>query len=474
MRELNEISNLRTEIDNLRCENEKLRDKLKFSNTTETVLVPNHLQEIFLEAEDNVREYFANMERSAENAEIIISGERYLLVRSASMSYEFMDVFREFYSNRSQEEAERIGNNFLFDIGHVLGAKDAEAFHKKVKITDPIQKLATGPVHFAFTGWANVEICEESNPTPDENFFLKFVHHNSFEAQAWIKGNRKSKIPVCTMNCGYSSGWCEESFGISLTTVEIECEAAGGKACTFIMAPPDKIQEYLNNERLSSESKNYDVPLFFERKYNEDKLKESLKQKDILLKEVHHRVKNNLQIISSLLKLQRENIEDSKALIDFDISIARVSTMASVHDLIYGNKNVSSINIEKYFSSLIRSLYTMYGGSNIKINFDLDIQLDEVGFNPDKAIPLGLIINEVACNAFKYAFAEEGTFYLKMRQNGSNYHVSVGDNGSGYEERNSSESLGISLIEILCEQIDAELTIENSKDGLMYQIYFTF
>ena len=325
-----------------------------------------------------------------------------------------------------------------------------------MNLSEPIQRLSAGPVHFAFTGWANVEILPESNPVPNENYFIKYVHHNSFEAQAWLKAGKKSDIPVCTMNCGYSSGWCEESFGQPLTAVELECEAHGAERCLFIMAPPHKIHEYLEKEDTYRNTEEYDVPIFFERKYNEDKLKDSLKQKEVLLQEVHHRVKNNLQVISSLLNLQKQKIQDPQLREEFDASISRVNTMAYVQEMIYGNRDVSSVNIEKYFNKLIRSLYQLYATPGINL-----------------AIPLGLIINEIACNSIKHAFDKDGVFYINLTQDEKGkYTLIAGDNGKGIGTEKSEDSLGMSLIEILCEQIGASLEITNSDKGLEYKIQF--
>lgn len=473
MSESEEVKKLKAEIEGLKNDNKVLREQLEFGHVTTTVFVPKPFEEIFLEAERNVRAYFADAKKNAENGEIFISGERYILIRSAALSYEFMDAFKEFYSNRSPEEATRIGNNFLFDIAHVLGKKDANAFHKKMKLKDPIQKLSAGPVHFAFTGWANVEILPESNPVPNEDYYIKFIHHNSFEAQSWVMAERHSDIPVCTMNCGYSSGWCEESFGLSLTAVEIECEAQGADHCTFIMAPPHKIQEYLDKQSVANSSENYDVPIFFERKYNEDKLKDSLRQKEILLQEVHHRVKNNLQVISSLLNLQKQKFNDDRLRAVFDSSISRINTMAYVQEMIYGSRDVSSVNIEKYFNKLIRSLYQLYASPGIKLKFDVNINIDEVIFDPDLAIPLGLIINEIACNSMKHAFEKEGVFYLRLIQTeDGKYTLIIGDNGRGIGEEKSEESLGMSLIKMLCEQIEASLESISSEHGLEYKIIF--
>lgn len=472
MKTVPDYSQLLERIKALEAENEQLKQRLDFQGINKTVIVPEQFEDIFNQAEDVVRNYFSESRKSAENGEIVISGERYILLRSAALSYEFLDVFREFYSNHSFEEATRIGNNFLFDIAHVLGKKDALSFHDKMKLEDPVEKLSAGPVHFAFTGWANVEILPESNPSPDDNYYLKFYHHNSFEAQAWLAASRKSKGPVCTMNSGYSSGWCEESFGISLTTVEIACEAAGDEHCTFIMAPPHKIDGYLEKESKLKKSGNYDVPVFFELKYNEDRLNHSIHQKETLLKELHHRVKNNLQVISSLLNLQKRNLTDPALQKAFESSINRVNTIARVQDMIYSSTDLNSINITAYFKNMIHSLYEIYKSPEAQLTFELNIDVDQDIFEPQLAVPLGLIVNEIACNSFKYAFEENGLFYLNLGQAGDTYTMTIGDNGKGIQSEVKEESLGMSLIEILCEQIEADLNIDNSEQGLKYHIQF--
>jgi predicted hydrocarbon binding protein len=177
------------------------------------------------------------------------------------------------YLNKGEEEAFAIGRNFLFDIGHVLGMEDAKRFHKKMNLQNPIEKLSAGPVHFAYSGWAFVDISPESNPSPDENFFLKYNHPYSFEADSWMKSGKLSKFPVCTMNAAYSSGWCQESFGIPLTAVEITCKAKGDENCTFIMAQPSRINEFLDKEISKNNIKvKPEVPFFFERKKIEEEL----------------------------------------------------------------------------------------------------------------------------------------------------------------------------------------------------------
>lgn len=467
-----EIDALKQQIEDLKRENNRLKEQLDFSSVKQTVVVPEKFKEIFDVAEKNVFEYFSDIFNTAENGEIVISGERYVLFRSASLSYEFLDIIKELYNDKGTEEAVRIGNNFLFDVAHVLGRKDAKAFHKKMHLTDPIQKLSAGPVHFAYTGWANVEILPESNPSPDENFILKYHHHNSFEAQSWKKAKRTSDLPVCIMNSGYSSGWCEESFGMPLTAVEISCEAKGDACCSFIMAPPHKIDEYLKDANSHAKTEKYEIPIFFKRKVTEDKLRESLLQKETLLKEVHHRVKNNLQIISSLFKLQLNSIKEEELRDVFKTSLNRVNTMALIHELIYGDKDLASVNIQYYIEQLMSSLTQLYYSADKDVQLKYDFQLKSNELNADKAIPFGLILNEIASNSFKYAMNEKSCFSISLKDDEQYYYFTFSDNGPGLPQNASKETLGLSLISILSDQIDADLKVDSSTDGLTYSIKF--
>jgi two-component sensor histidine kinase len=163
---------------------------------------------------------------------------------------------------------------------------------------------------------------------------------------------------------------------------------------------------------------------------------------------------------------------DEKLRAEFISSISRVNTMARIHEMIYGDKNVSSINIEKYFSKLLRSLFQLYNPAGNEITLNIDIDVKDVVFYPEKAIPLGLILNEIASNSFKYAFDKTGEFYLNLKETDGNYVLLAGDNGKGLPENLDEGTLGISLIPILCEQIDAQLEVLNSPAGLGYRISF--
>lgn len=245
-----------------------------------TVNAPPEFDPLFEKAQVLADFYFKNRKEDASNGTIEIQGERYILVRAASMSIDFYDTVQELFKDEKEGETQNIARQILFDISHSMGKEDAKHFHKRLHLTDPIEKLSAGPVHFAHTGWASVEISPESKPTPDEDFLLVYDHLNSFESAAWLASGRKSDCPVCIMNAGYSSGWCEESFKVTLVAAEIMCKAKGDHVCRFIMAPPSMVGSHITQYAhkkpdLADKITNYEVPGFFRQKRIETALRES-------------------------------------------------------------------------------------------------------------------------------------------------------------------------------------------------------
>ena len=464
------IENLKKRIKELEKENDSLKGKKNIFQTKKpTVKVPKNIQPLFDEASETVKKYFESFKVNPSTSKIEINGERYILMRAESLANDFFKNIIKLYSDRPLPEAIKIGRNLLFDMAHLIGIEDAKNFQKKMKLKNPISKLSAGPIHFAYTGWAFVDILEESKPSPDENFFLKYNHPFSFEADSWIKSKDKADFPVCTMSAGYSSGWCEESFGINLTAVEITCRAKGDKNCTFIMAPPDKINSYLEKEAVKYKRiRKYDVPLFFERKKIEEKLSNAVKDKETLLKEVHHRVKNNLQIITSLLRLHAET-ENSQQFTELVTeSQNRIVSMALIHEMLYADSNFSRINLSKYATSIFDQLKNTYNKGFVKLKLSIP---KDFSFEIDKMIPIGLILNEVLSNSFKYAFTKNnGEISVAIKKN----TLTISDNGQGFPESfsaNKNESFGIQLVHLLADQIDAELVI-NNKNGSSFVFNF--
>lgn len=243
-----------------------------------TVSVPDNFRQVFLTAQDYVHRYFENKAHEPEKGRIRFSDERYILVRAAALSKEFFDIMVHLYRDRGEKEARTLAFNFLFDISHAIGKSDARSFFRKMGVTDPIQRLSAGPVHFAYSGWASVKIHPLSRPRPDDRYYLIYDHPHSFEAQSWLESAESTDFPVCVMNSGYSSGWCEESFGVPLVTAEVQCRAKGDPHCRFIMAHPSRIKTYISGYGKKAylkyeHYKKIDIPEFFRRKRLEDELK---------------------------------------------------------------------------------------------------------------------------------------------------------------------------------------------------------
>lgn len=246
---------------------------------TRTVRVPAPLEPLFEKAEELVANYFAACSSAPERGQIEISGERYLLVRTRAMSVEFFDLVESLYAERGEPEAFEVARNLLFDVAHAMGRADARRFAERMGLDSPVERLSAGPVHFAHSGWAFVDIHESSRPSPDNDFYLLYDHPYSFEADAWLDAGKTPPAPICVMNAGYSSGWCEEAFGVKVVASEVCCKALGSDACRFIMAPPDRIEGHIaafaaHNTVHPSALIGADAHGFLERKVAEDELRE--------------------------------------------------------------------------------------------------------------------------------------------------------------------------------------------------------
>ena len=198
-------------------------------------------------------------------------------------------------------------------------------------------------------------------------------------------------------------------------------------------------------------------------------LQNSLQEKDVLLKEIHHRVKNNLQIISSLFFLQSCNIKEEEHLSIFRDSQNRIKSMALVHEKLYQSEDLSKINFSEYVQNLSSYVHQTYGDKENNIRFIFD--LDDIFMTIDTAIPLGLILNELLSNAFKYAFRGQPIenevnkiITIKSKKINEQFIFEVSDNGiglpAGFDIQNC-ESLGLKLVTNLAHQINGELKIES-------------
>jgi PAS domain S-box-containing protein len=198
-----------------------------------------------------------------------------------------------------------------------------------------------------------------------------------------------------------------------------------------------------------------------ERKKAEILLKASLKEKELLLREIHHRVKNSLQIISSLLSLQADEIDDKEIVERYNESENRIHTIALVHESLYNSNDISEINFHDYVESLVQNIKDSY---NIDIkNIIITLELDDYELGIETAIPLGLIINELVSNAIKHAFInQEGNILLKLTKSDDIYELTISDDGKGLRndfDMDNEKSLGFILINALVKQLEGEIEV---------------
>ncbi len=209
----------------------------------------------------------------------------------------------------------------------------------------------------------------------------------------------------------------------------------------------------------------------------ENQIKASLRDKDILLKEIHHRVKNNLQIIISLLNLQSGYIKDEQTLKAVKDGQSRVRSMALVHEKFYQADELTEINFAEYVDKLCQFLFQSYGDKTDRIQ--LTVNADKVAFDMDTAMPCGLLINEIVSNSLKYAFPDErnGEIKIELRKLPDQMvMMSISDDGIGLAEDftiEKSETLGHQLIIALANQLDGELNVSH-ENGTSFSVTFKY
>ncbi len=212
------------------------------------------------------------------------------------------------------------------------------------------------------------------------------------------------------------------------------------------------------------------------RKKAEDQLRESLKEKEVLLGEIHHRVKNNLQVIYSLLSIQTEYVKQKKYCNILKDCQNQILSMAQVHEKLYQSKNLSEINIKEYILDLAGDLFASY-----KVNMNrikLNVQIENISFGIDTAIHCGLIINELLSNVLKHAFPDKrkGAITIRLKAIGNKeYELIVHDNGIGLPKQidiNEADTFGLQLIQLLAEGKLKGTLKQNPSEGTEFQIHF--
>jgi two-component sensor histidine kinase len=199
---------------------------------------------------------------------------------------------------------------------------------------------------------------------------------------------------------------------------------------------------------------------------------ERKKVEEIRKKEIHHRIKNNLQVISSLLDLESDKFENEEVVEAFRESQNRVISMALVHEELYRSQDMESIDFSDYLMKLVNELSYSYmvEKKNIRIKLDLDIVFVEM----DTAIPLGMIVNEIISNSLKHAFepGQEGEIFVNLDLTDGKLTLTIGDNGRGFPENidfTRTESLGLQLVTTLTAQINGTIELDTSE-GTKFRI----
>lgn len=217
------------------------------------------------------------------------------------------------------------------------------------------------------------------------------------------------------------------------------------------------------------------IIMFKQRNNTNQLLNQSLKEKEVLIKEVHHRVKNNFQLISSLLNLQSDLVKDEEALIAITEARNRIASMALVHKNLYMTDDLTSIEMNTYIDQLLESIISTSDKGDVKIRYNFEAE--RVSFDVDTSVPLGLIINELLTNSIKYAFVdrEEGIVNLKIRHiDGDKYELIYSDNGVGLPEDidlDNLSSLGLELVQLLAAQLNGDVTYKVDS-GTAFKIIF--
>ncbi len=201
-------------------------------------------------------------------------------------------------------------------------------------------------------------------------------------------------------------------------------------------------------------------------KHAEDKIKASLNEKDILLRELHHRVKNNLQIILSLINLQSNGIKNKEDLEIFRESQSRVKSLAIIHEKLYRSADFANINFEEYIESLVNYLLSYYSADSIEVIIDVK---KDIILNMDTAVPCGLIINELVTNAIKHAFNESksGQINITLQSDNGCFTLIVSDNGKGIPpevDLDNPQKLGLQLVKSLTDQLEGKIEYNGSKN----------
>jgi PAS domain S-box-containing protein len=389
-----------------------------------------------------------------EKYNLVLEGKPHVFVHKSTIN--LIDVFREVYLYPI------FLNNEVVEVS-VIAQNITERIENENKILEQSAKLK-----------AIFESGDQLMWTISKDLKLSSFNQNYansiFDLYGYYPELGKSMRSNKTLE--YQSIWDEkytQAFeGKQVEFISERTQRSGKKIIRQIILYPIKDA---NNNVMEISGIGFDIT---ENKKNEEKITQSLKEKDVLLKEVHHRVKNNMQVISSILNLQSSYVKDSYALNLLKECQNRIKSMAFIHESLYQTKNFESVNFSEYVTTLSKNLVHTYSINTKKIK--LILTLDNLYLNLDASIPCGLIINEIISNSLKYAFPDnrDGIIFVTLRVDKSKVKIEVGDNGVGIPENidiKNTQTLGLQLVDTLVEQISGTLKLNRSK-GTIFSIEF--
>ncbi len=202
-----------------------------------SVRVPPGFEPPFRAAEEYVERLFKQLSCEPARGTIHVGEDRYVLMRAESL-------YLAWYEAMAEALGEEAAYEFIYNTARAIGRSDARTFAQRMGVSSSLERLSAGPVHFAHAGWALVDIFEDSQPSPDNEYYLHYCHPNTFESEVLGSLGRRLPSPGCFFSAGYSSGWCSFAYGIEVHGREVQCVAAGGEACEFIMGRSERLAEW--------------------------------------------------------------------------------------------------------------------------------------------------------------------------------------------------------------------------------------
>ena len=305
---------------------------------------------------------------------------------------------------------------------------------------------------------------------------------DGYELAEFIRAQEKTRdVPIIFMSAVYSDDYYVfkgyDAGGVDYMVKPYNPLVLLSKVSVFLQLDRQHTELLKHREHLEEQVEQRTVELqkeIIERKRMERRIRASLKEKEVLLKEVHHRVKNNMQVIISMLNLQSGYVDDEQAIEAFTKSQNRIRTMALVHQKLYQTKDLARIDFAEYIQDLTNYLLSAYGAGAGAITLKMDIE--DISLSMDTALPCGMILNELITNSIKHAFpgGRGGDIFIELHSDNDNLILTVGDNGAGIPEDldlPNAESLGLQLIDSFVEQLEGSVEL-NRKDGTGFRITF--